>query len=259
MKRYAATRVAALTALFALVCVMTAPATILGQEAAPVQASAQIAPAEAQASPASVDNGNGNDNGPARTPDRNLFDTARKGGPVMIFIVLLGIVGLTIIIERLIYFTRNRIWFSDQVENYLADVSASSQALFREEKEDELRAAFQVYSNHLERGMAFLSGIGNLAPILGFLGTVTGMITAFAAIAAATTVNARIVAVGIQEALITTAGGLIVSAPITFFYYLFTHVIHQRFSQSEEIIGRMCGTLPRLTSELDDRDFTEGL
>lgn len=93
---------------------------------------------------------------------------------------------------------------------------------------DELREAFQQYLAQMERGLVFLQGIGSLAPLLGFLGTVTGMITAFSAIAAATTVNARIVAVGIQEALITTAGGLIVSVPSTFFYYLFLHIIHQR-------------------------------
>ncbi len=85
------------------------------------------------------------------------------------------------------------------------------------------------------------------------------MITAFAAIAAATTVNARVVAVGIQEALITTAGGLMVAAPTLFFYYLFTHVIQNRYTQAEEAIDALTSGLPRLTDELSGSDAGEGV
>lgn len=194
-------------------------------------------------------------------PDHNgsLYHTVKRGGPLMIFIILLGIIALTIIIERIIYFTRNKVWRSDQIELYLKDVSEKSETRFREDREDELRGAFQLYANNLERGMAFLSGIGNLAPIVGFLGTVLGMITAFAAIAAATTVNARVVAVGIQIALITTAGGLVVAAPTLFFYYLFTHVIQNRFALSEEMIAELCSSLPRLSEELETEEYAEEL
>jgi biopolymer transport protein ExbB len=55
--------------------------------------------------------------------------------------------------------------------------------------------------------------VANIAPLLGFLGTVSGMIHAFEAIAAAEEVSARLVATGIYEALITTAAGLIVAIP----------------------------------------------
>ncbi len=189
----------------------------------------------------------------------SLYHTVKRGGPLMIFIILLGLVALTIIIERIIYFTRNKVWRNDQVELYLKEVSEKSETRFKEDREDELRGAFQLYANNLERGMAFLSGIGNLAPIVGFLGTVLGMITAFAAIAAATTVNARVVAVGIQMALITTAGGLVVAAPTLFFYYLFTHVIQNRFALSEEMIAELCGNLPRLSEELETEEYAEEL
>jgi biopolymer transport protein ExbB len=214
---------------------------------APAQATAQTQPDQAAAPAAAQDNGNG---GHQQEVGSSLYYTVKRGGPVMIPILLLGLVALTIIIERLIFYTRNRIWSTEQVPALLAEVAEKSGAKFREDREDELKAAFQIYVNSLERGMAFLSGIGNLAPILGFLGTVTGMITAFAAIAAATTVNARVVAVGIQEALITTAGGLMVAAPTLFFYYIFTHVIQNRFAQAEETIDKLTGSLPRLTEEL---------
>lgn len=183
-------------------------------------------------------------------PGSSLFSTVKRGGPVMVPILLLGLIALTIIIERIVFFTKNRIWSSSQVPGLMTELSNKSATRYREDREDELKGAFQIYVNGLERGMAFLSGIGNLAPILGFLGTVTGMITAFAAIAAATTVNARVVAVGIQQALITTAGGLMVAAPTLFFYYLFSHVIQNRFAQADEAIDSICSGLPRLTEEL---------
>src|SRR6185503_3175325 len=65
-----------------------------------------------------------------------------------------------------------------------------------------------------ERGLIWLATVANIAPLLGFLGTVSGMIHAFEAIAAAEEVSARLVATGIYEALITTAAGLIVAIPV---------------------------------------------
>ena len=66
----------------------------------------------------------------------------------------------------------------------------------------------------LERGLIWLATVANIAPLLGFLGTVSGMIHAFEAIAAAEEVSAKLVATGIYEALITTAAGLIVAIPV---------------------------------------------
>jgi biopolymer transport protein ExbB len=116
--------------------------------------------------------------------------------------------------------------------------------------EDEVRGAFALYASSMERGLALLSGIGNVAPMVGFLGTVVGMIGAFASIAAATTVNAKVVAVGIQMALVTTAGGLIVAAPTLTFFYFITHVIQARYSRAEELASAAAEKLPRLSDKL---------
>ena len=70
----------------------------------------------------------------------------------------------------------------------------------------------------LERGMVWLSTVANLAPMIGFLGTVSGMINAFQAIKEAGDVEPSMVAGGISEALITTASGLIVGILIQFCY-----------------------------------------
>jgi biopolymer transport protein ExbB len=180
----------------------------------------------------------------------NLFSTVRQGGPVMIPIILLGLLAMTIIVERMIFFTRNRVWKRESVDGVLDAAKTGSKAKYREDLEDELRSAFNVYANDLEKGLGLLAGVGNLAPIFGFLGTVTGMISAFAAIAAASSVNAKVVASGIQEALITTAGGLMVAAPTLFFYYVFTNAIQNFYTRSEEYIGLTSDGLPRLSDKI---------
>jgi biopolymer transport protein ExbB len=77
------------------------------------------------------------------------------------------------------------------------------------EKSVETEALLCISS--LERGLNFLVALGSLAPLTGFLGTVSGMVSAFKSIAEATEVNAQIVANGIYEALITTVFGLVIA------------------------------------------------
>jgi biopolymer transport protein ExbB len=73
----------------------------------------------------------------------------------------------------------------------------------------------------LERGLVILATIANVAPLMGFLGTVAGMILAFGAIEAAGNVEPGLVAGGIKVALLTTATGLVVAVPINIAYNFF--------------------------------------
>ncbi|MDP6016751.1 MAG: MotA/TolQ/ExbB proton channel family protein [Candidatus Latescibacteria bacterium] len=79
--------------------------------------------------------------------------------------------------------------------------------------EKTIENAGAVQMAFLERGMVWLSTVANLAPMVGFLGTVSGMIGAFQAIKVAGDVEPSLVAGGISEALITTAAGLSVAIP----------------------------------------------
>ena len=185
----------------------------------------------------------------------SLFVTFQQGGILMWPILFLGILGLTIIIERLFYYYKNRIWKSDTLEKYIDESIKNSDARFREELESEIQDAVQIYANKAERALALLNGIGNLAPVIGFFGTVQGMIGAFASIAAATTVNAKVVAVGIQIALITTAGGLSVAVPALAFFYFFTHLIQIMFATVDEISGEKIKHLPRYSNYDDSKDI----
>ncbi len=82
-------------------------------------------------------------------------------------------------------------------------------------------ATGKVELGFLERGMVVLATIATVAPLMGFLGTVWGMISAFAAIELAGQVEATLVASGIKIALITTATGLTIAIPINIFYNVF--------------------------------------
>jgi biopolymer transport protein ExbB len=73
----------------------------------------------------------------------------------------------------------------------------------------------------LERGLVILATVANVAPLLGFLGTVAGMILAFAAIEEAGNVDPALVAGGIKVALLTTAAGLVVAVPVNIGYNFF--------------------------------------
>ncbi len=73
----------------------------------------------------------------------------------------------------------------------------------------------------LERGLVVLATVANVAPLMGFLGTVAGMILAFAAIETAGEVDPALVAGGIKVALLTTATGLAIAIPVNIAYNYF--------------------------------------
>lgn len=89
----------------------------------------------------------------------------------------------------------------------------------------------------LERGLVVLATIANVAPLMGFLGTVAGMISAFDSIAEAGQVEAALVAGGIKVALITTATGLIVAVPVNIAYNFFVTRIDKLIVDMEEGTG----------------------
>lgn len=86
----------------------------------------------------------------------------------------------------------------------------------------------------LERGLVWLSTVVSVAPMLGFLGTVQGMILAFEDIAAANDISPSIVATGIAVALLTTLFGLVVAIIIQFFHNFFVSRIDRLIIDMEE-------------------------
>jgi len=98
--------------------------------------------------------------------------------------------------------------------------------------EKNIMNAGQIEMSFLEKNLVWLSTVIAMAPMLGFTGTVSGMVGAFDAIAAANDISPAIVAGGISKALLTTLFGLIVAMVIQFFNNFFV-------SRIDKIVGEM--------------------
>ena len=172
------------------------------------------------------------------------------GGWAMWPLLVLLVLGVAVAIERLITLSRAGIdaeSFFNDFEKIFKNDGADKAAQFCSETPgplasvihagllrldrgiDQIEKAVEnsgaVEMAFLERGMVWLSTVANLAPMIGFLGTVSGMINAFQAIKTAGDVEPSMVAGGISEALITTAAGLIVGIIIQFCYNFFANRI----------------------------------
>jgi biopolymer transport protein ExbB len=95
----------------------------------------------------------------------------------------------------------------------------------------------------LESGLVWLATVANVAPLMGFLGTVIGMIEAFQAIELAGEVEATLVAGGIKVALITTAAGLVIAIPVNIMHNYFVTKIDRLVLDMEESAQKMVDTL----------------
>jgi biopolymer transport protein ExbB len=95
----------------------------------------------------------------------------------------------------------------------------------------------------LESGLVWLATVSNVAPLLGFLGTVIGMIEAFQAIEAAGEVEATLVAGGIKVALITTATGLAIAIPMNIAHNYFVTRVDRLVLDMEESAQKMVDAL----------------
>jgi len=175
---------------------------------------------------------------------QGIKDTFIDGGPFfMSFVLICLILGLALCIERIIYLnmaTTNKTKLLQNVEDALAsggveaakDVCRNTRgpiaAIFYQglERYDEgiemveksVVAYGGVQMGLLEKGLSWISLFIALAPMLGFMGTVIGMIGAFDAIAAENNISPGVVAGGIKVALITTVAGLVVAMILQVFY-----------------------------------------
>jgi biopolymer transport protein ExbB len=178
----------------------------------------------------------------------DLWQFFQKGGPMMWPLLATALTGIAFVIERWIALNKAKI----NTEEFLSNVRAAllkkksvkeAVAVCEEyggpianilkaglsrygEREDEIERAMEIASTHelaqLERGLAVLATVSNIAPLMGFLGTVTGMIASFNTLQRQGLSDPGAVAKGISEALITTASGLAIAVPTLVCYNWFT-------------------------------------
>jgi len=194
-----------------------------------------------------------------------------KGGTFMWWLLTVAIVGFVFLIERLWTLNRARIntrkligtvittlrndgvqAASEECQKVRGPIAAILYAGLQkadkgsEAVEKAIGTAGTIEMSFLERGLIWVSSVTTIAPLIGFLGTVSGMINAFEAIAASEQVNAKLVASGISEALITTATGLIVAIPATIGYNYFISSIDRFVIEMEETSAELIEELERM-------------
>ena len=128
-----------------------------------------------------------------------------------------------------------------------AGLSKMSRGL--DEVEKAIQNAGAIEMAFLEKNMIWLNAVITIAPMLGFTGTVVGMIAAFDAIKAANDISPAVVAGGISQALLTTAFGLIVAMIIQTFQNVFVARIDKLVLDMEEQLIKILDHLQELESK----------
>lgn len=190
----------------------------------------------------------------------NLAELLTRGGPVVWILACYSAIGLAIVLERSALFMRlgrlpgvirdnlRRILdepgLAESVSRMRSPEAAIVTAIVAADKarvEDLRSVGNRVRSHQLQRmefGLRTLGILGNTAPLLGLLGTITGMIKAFMVIEqAGGKVDAQALAGGIWEAMITTGVGLAVAIPLLILLHFLEGAVERRNQSMESTIG----------------------
>ncbi|WP_245619885.1 MotA/TolQ/ExbB proton channel family protein [Desulfobacter vibrioformis] len=194
------------------------------------------------------------------THELNLLDQVPKGGPLVWPILALLGIAVLILVERLVFFWRRQI----RVEPFMAKLSpllasgnwqacrdlmqANKRGFIprvllkalpvreqtRTDMENVLQEAILAEIPPIERFLSTLGMLAAIAPLMGLLGTVTGMINTFHVITYYGAGDPRMMSGGISEALVTTMLGLTVAIPIMLFHTLLSRRVETQISTMEE-------------------------
>lgn len=183
--------------------------------------------------------------------EMNLWDMATKGGWIMIILALLSVLCVYIFVERLVVIRKaSKVdpVFMDRIHDYVKTDELKSAINYCritntpvanmiekgieriDRPASEVQAALENAGNlevaKLEKGLSVMATISSGAPMIGFLGTVLGMVRAFWEMAnAGNNIDITLLSSGIYEAMITTVGGLVVGIVAMFAYnYLVSRV-----------------------------------
>ncbi len=194
------------------------------------------------------------------THELSLWQQIPKGGPIVWPILAILLVGVAIVVERVVFLRRRGLdadGFTNNIESLVAEKSwdqcrascrehsdkpvarivAAGLACWhmqREAMENALQEAILREVPPMERFLSTLGMLAAIAPLLGLLGTVTGMIDTFHVITQHGTGDPRMMSGGISEALVTTMLGLTVAIPIMLAHTLLNRAVDTRIGQMEE-------------------------
>ncbi|MHB9030657.1 MAG: MotA/TolQ/ExbB proton channel family protein [Candidatus Latescibacterota bacterium] len=204
-----------------------------------------------------------------------LFGIIMRGGILMIPIIICSVIVIGVAVERWLTYRRaaaNSAQLMMRVRHPLSrgdiesaarecamtpgPVAAVLKAGLEKARQgrDRIREAMEASGNtetyHLEKNLSILATLSGIAPLLGFFGTVTGMIKAFMKIQQlAGNVNADVLAGGIWEAMVTTAAGLAVGIPAVILYNYYVNRVKEFIFQMESAGEEVLDILGRSGSE----------
>ena len=195
------------------------------------------------------------------------------GGPILWVLVIISIGAFAVVLERIVFFARNEknvgSNFRDEILSLVANKKIDEAIALCDTKKSCVASAVKKFLQKAPRGidvqdyefilkeitiketspyesrLNLLARVISISPMLGLLGTVTGMIRAFTNISKYGTGDAAIVADGIAEALLTTAAGLMIAIPVIVVYNYLNRRLEKMENEIDDVVTNIINIFRR--------------
>ena len=195
------------------------------------------------------------------------------GGPILWVLVIISIGAFAVVLERIVFFARNEKnigdTFKDEILSLVANKKIDEAIALCDTKKSCVASAIKKFLQKAPKGidvqdyefilkeititetspyesrLNLLASVISISPMLGLLGTVTGMIRAFTNISKYGTGDAAIVADGIAEALLTTAAGLMIAIPVIVVYNYLNRRLEKMENEIDDVVTNIINIFRR--------------
>ena len=195
------------------------------------------------------------------------------GGPILWVLVIISIGAFAVVLERIVFFARNEknvgSNFKDEILSLVASKKLDEAIALCDTKKSCVASAVKKFlqkapkgidvqdyefilkeitikeTSPYESGLNLLASVISISPMLGLLGTVTGMIRAFTNISKYGAGDAAIVADGIAEALLTTAAGLMIAIPVIVVYNYLNRRLEKMENEIDDVVTNIINIFRR--------------
>ena len=195
------------------------------------------------------------------------------GGPILWVLVIISIGAFAVVLERIVFFARNEknvgSNFRDEILSLVANKKIDEAIALCDTKKSCVASAVRKFLQKApkgidvqdyefilkevtnqeispyERRLNLLASVMSISPMLGLLGTVTGMIRAFTNISKYGAGDAAVVADGIAEALLTTAAGLMIAIPVIVVYNYLNRRLEKMENEIDDVVTNIINIFRR--------------
>ena len=195
------------------------------------------------------------------------------GGPILWVLVIISIGAFAVVLERIVFFARNEKnigdTFKDEILSLVANKKIDEAIALCDTKKSCVASAIKKFLQKAPKGidvqdyefilkeitiketspyesrLNLLASVISISPMLGLLGTVTGMIRAFTNISKYGAGDAAIVADGIAEALLTTAAGLMIAIPVIVVYNYLNRRLEKMENEIDDVVTNIINIFRR--------------